>query len=711
MTRREWRDLGILLALSLAIRLGLYAILPREHLVSDEAEYLAAAWNLANGRGFSFYAEWPWLRPPLYLLFVALFLRLFASPQGPLSPEAQLAIRLAQIVLSLAVPALLYGLGRAMWSERAGKIAASVAALAFPLASLPHLVLAENLFLPLFLGAVTALVGFVKAGMRRTRIRWLIAAGLLFGLATLTRGVALAFLPLVCVWAALQGRHRPGKAFLYGGLLAGTVIAVLLPWALYTWKAFGRPIWVDTTGGYNFWLGTQGGQFRNSYEVHQTLLALPDPSSRQAYAYRKGWQAVTSDPGGYLRGRVVELRQLLRINYSADERLVDGFSLGAVSVAHLVAIFCFEDLLYLFLVPAALAGLFLSRREPARGAIFLWLGYSLGTGVLFFAIGRFRLSLWPFLALYAGVLEDRPWRTFERRERFLRLGAALVLSAAFWTVVLPSCIGPYPSASGATRLALRSRAVARHLACAERALAAGDLEGAWDALVPALAYRPDGAQPLPTVRVVLARWLRASGRSEEAIAVLEGSEWPYAVLLRGDLFRARGDLEKARAEFSNRRVIERNPVDWAYSYLEPPPVGAIDLGNGLDWGLIQGFYRAERDGERTFRWSKARASLRFPGAGTGAPLSLHLRYWAWRPAGEAAPEVQVLVEGAEVARFTARTGGWSTVTVALPASPPGSDVVVQLRCSAFVPGPRDLLNTGELRVLGLMLDTAEVWPR
>ncbi len=708
MTREARRDLGILLALSLAVRLGLLAVLPREHLVSDEPEYLAAAWGLAHGRGFSFYAEWPWLRPPLYLLFLSPFLRLFGGTEGPLSPQALLAIRFAQIALSLAIPALLYALGCTMWSNRAGRLAASLAALAFPLASLPHLVLAENLFLPLFLGVVAALVGYVRAGTPRTSLRFLLVAGLFSGLAVLTRGVALAFLPLVCAWMLLQSRGDLAKRLLYTALFAGTVLLVLLPWSIYTWKAFGRPVLVDTTGGYNFWLGTQGGQFRNAYKVHQTLLGFPDPLSRQAYAYRQGWEAISADPAAYLRSRAVELRQLLRINYGADERLVDGFSLGAVSVAHLIALFALEDLLYLLLVPVALVGLCLSRREPGRGLILLWLGFSLCTGVLFFAIGRFRLSLWPFLALYAGGITARPWSALRRPALFARLGIALLLTVAFWKVAIPSCLGPYPASLGATRLALRSRAVARYLARAEHALTRGDLQAAREALAPALEYRPDGVQPLAAARVVEAQWLRASGELDAALAVLEGSDWPQAALLRGDLLRAQGDLAGARAEFSHRRVVERNPVDWAYTHLEPPPTATIDLGGGLDWGLIQGFYRAERDGERTFRWSKGEAALRFPGVGSGRPLELHLRYWAWRPAGEAAPEVAVLVGGKEIARFVARTDGWSEVTLPLPPFPPGSDAVVQLRCTLFLPGPQDLLNTGELRVLGLMLDSAEV---
>ena len=745
-----WRDLGLVLAVGLALRVALWWVMPRGSLVSDEPEYLAAAEWLARGRGFSFYAQWPWLRPPAYLLFLALFLRLFGLNLTP--------IRLVQVALSLSVPALVYLLGRAMWDRRVALWAGLVAACWLPLAVLPHLALAENLFLPLLLGAFYCLVCWQK----HPHPGWLVAGGGLLGLATLTRALTVAFLPLAALWVICQGRAtrqvaptgtpdpHPRRtwwqALIPGALLVGAALIVIVPWTGYTWRAYGRPILVDTTGGYNFWLGTQGGQFHNAHEVQRTLLEIPDPASRQAYAYRKGWEVIAADPGKFLRGRLTEVRQLLRINYGADERLADGFSLGAVSVPHLLALFLLEDTFYIVLVPLALVGMFVGRGEPGRGLALLWLGYNLLVGVAFFAIGRFRLPLLPFLALYAAALVQRPWRSGDTllphppgrkrpgyegadvnvrapglgapegglplRSRAgnlpARLAAAGLLAVAFWIVAMPSCLGPYPASLGATQVGLRGRAVARHLARAEAAMFSGDLEGAQAALRPALAYLPDGFQPLPSARVVQAQVLRARGDEAGALAALEGSEWYQACLLRGDILRAQGDAEGARGQFELRKVAERNPLDWAWGHLHPPAGRQIDLGGGLDWGLVDGFYRGERSGEVTFRWSGPEARLRFPGAGTGSPLHLRLRLWGWRPVGERPAEVVAFADGVEMGRFTLPAGRWEEVVVPVPAVPAGEDVVVTLRTTTFLPGPPDLLETGQLRMLGVMVDWAEL---
>lgn len=706
MTRREWCNLGLVLLVALALRLTLWGILPREALVSDEPEYLASAAWLAQGRGFSFFDAWPWLRPPLYLLFLAPSLRLFGLALTP--------IRLLQVIVSLSVPALVYLLARAVRGWRVALVAGLLSALWLPLAVLPHLVLAENLFLPLLLAAVWCLVRYQKM----PRWGWLLGGGGLLGLAVLTRGAAVGFVPLAGLWVmARSGKWRGWRTVLPGILLVGAALLVILPWSVYNFLHYGRLILVDTTGGYNFWLGTQGGQFDHAQEVHQTLLEIPDPASRQAYAYRQGWVTITADPRGFLQGRLTEAGQLLRINYSADERLVDGFVLGEVSVPHLLALFLLDDTLYVFLVPLALLGLLLRGEQPGRGLILFWMGYSLLLAVGFFAIGRFRLSLFPFLALYAAAaLVERPWRRASEQDEegsprrpfsWKRMLAAGLLTVVFWVIVLPSYVGPYPGSLQSTLLGLRGRRAALHLARAEQAISDGDLDRAWELIERASAFRPDGVHPLATAQVVRAQWLRARGDDQGALDVIEDSRWYQAYLLRGDVLRSWGDLEGARAQFGVRAVIGRNPTAWAWEHLQPPAMREIDVGGGLDLGLVDGFYAGEQDGEMTYRWSKDTAWLRFPGAGTGQPAQLYLFLRGWRPLGEPAAEVAVSVDGVEVTRFPAPSE-WSEVVISLPGIPAGGEVVVTLQTGTFLPGPGDLLQTGELRSLGVMVAQAEL---
>src|SRR3712207_58730 len=105
-TQRRFRDplssylpLLLPLAAALIVRLLAWWTLPYRGQISDEAEYLAAATWLAQGRGFSFFKEWIWARPPVYLLFLAAHIQLF----GPANP---VPIRLSQAVLGVVTVGL-----------------------------------------------------------------------------------------------------------------------------------------------------------------------------------------------------------------------------------------------------------------------------------------------------------------------------------------------------------------------------------------------------------------------------------------------------------------------------------------------------------------------------------------------------------------------------------------------------------------------------
>src|ERR1041384_2272413 len=95
---RRWWPLGLVLLAALMLRLILWNNLPRQGMGSEEAEYLASAVWLRQGRGFSWHDGWLWTRAPLYPLFLAVHLRLFGLSLTP--------IYLSQTFLSLVQVAL-----------------------------------------------------------------------------------------------------------------------------------------------------------------------------------------------------------------------------------------------------------------------------------------------------------------------------------------------------------------------------------------------------------------------------------------------------------------------------------------------------------------------------------------------------------------------------------------------------------------------------
>lgn len=187
--------------------------------------------------------------PPLYPLLLSL-VSLTGSPGRSL-----LAQRIAGCVIGAVSVALIGFLGRRIGGERAGVVAASIAALYPPLVTADGLVMSE----PLFVAAVTlALLTACRLSaapevasparpirgarprhvLRPPRgLRWAIALGTVIGLGTLTRSEGLLLLPLLAwplAWAPASGRVRR--------LIACTAAAavVLAPWVIRNAVVFHR---------------------------------------------------------------------------------------------------------------------------------------------------------------------------------------------------------------------------------------------------------------------------------------------------------------------------------------------------------------------------------------------------------------------------------------------------------------------------------------
>ncbi|HEY8599275.1 MAG TPA: glycosyltransferase family 39 protein, partial [Thermomicrobiales bacterium] len=384
--------LVVILLVALALRLLVWWLAPHTEWLGDEREYYSAAAILADGRGFAFFDQSIWLRPPLYIVGIAALLRLFGQSLTP--------VWLIQIALSLGTVALVYLLGN-LWHDRrtVARLAALGCALYLPFAVYSRLLLSETVFTFLIVLAFVALTQHARGG------GWLplIVAGGAFGGAILTRGIALPFLAAIPLWAlALREGRRPVSwraALTRSAVVIGVALLIIAPWTVRNALVYHRLIPVDTTGGYNFWLGTLQGQ--NTGQIDATLREIPNQGDRQGVAWVRGWEIVRADPLGYAQKSLREAADLWRINFAAFERLTRGYGLGRVPVPWLGLTFVLDDLLYLIALPLAALGWMNTGRREDRRLLLLWLGWNCLTGALFFAITRFRLPLMPFVFILA----------------------------------------------------------------------------------------------------------------------------------------------------------------------------------------------------------------------------------------------------------------------------------------------------------------------
>ncbi|MHB8969181.1 MAG: hypothetical protein ACYC3X_04440 [Pirellulaceae bacterium] len=179
-------------------------------------------------------------RPPLYPLVLAA-----TAWQGQVTP---LAVAVLHVVLgSLTVVGVLilgqqWGLGRWSW------LAAGLVATDPILLRQASDVMTETM--ATFV-CVLGLLTLTQWSLRASYVR-AICVGAAWGLAILCR-------PTFLIWAALCGLYmlatqRSWKGIAQAMVCGGTVVAMLLPWGLRNYGAFGRPIVTTTHGGYTLLL-------------------------------------------------------------------------------------------------------------------------------------------------------------------------------------------------------------------------------------------------------------------------------------------------------------------------------------------------------------------------------------------------------------------------------------------------------------------------
>lgn len=159
--------------------------------------------------------------------------------------------RIGMVLLGAACVWLLFLVARALAGERAARWAAILFALH------PYAIFYSGRWsteTPFQAALLTLLVLLVRAKSGGGAV----VAGVVLGLATLTRSTAVVLLPMALLWYWIRNRRqfpRVGSALLLGALIA------LGPWAARNFVHTGVPTPITFVGPYNVWLGTNDSQY------------------------------------------------------------------------------------------------------------------------------------------------------------------------------------------------------------------------------------------------------------------------------------------------------------------------------------------------------------------------------------------------------------------------------------------------------------------
>jgi 4-amino-4-deoxy-L-arabinose transferase-like glycosyltransferase len=320
--------------------------------------------------------------PPGYPLFLAVFLSL---------GEAGISLaRWAQIFLSAAIAPLVYRLSLSLeTSRRSALIAGALICLNPMLVYFGLRMMSEVLFIFLLLGFFLAW----QSAWRSGDVRMAAVAGLVGGVATLTRGVMMPFGGVLALTAWLARRQQPRWAALvaFCGLAWAGAVA---PWTLRNWTVHRRFIPVSVQGGWNLYEGQtvdpEEIRFKRASAMGDEVRAkgLTDVFAVDAYFGAKAKAWISENPAQFARLCAVKAARFWRPAPEAPHGGAARFAVGAYSI---------------LLFSAAALGLFGTRRHPGASFLLAWIVFLNILHCVFVSDLRYRLPVEPMLAIFAGL--------------------------------------------------------------------------------------------------------------------------------------------------------------------------------------------------------------------------------------------------------------------------------------------------------------------
>lgn len=418
-----WGATALVLVAALVIRLGYIGSTPDPRLVHDALDYDGHAVSIAQGHGYSAtlaFGRPTAFRPPAYPYLLGGVYRLAGVERAPRQDRVHVA-RIAQAVTGVAIVGLLGLVAAQVWGAVVALVAMALAAVYVPLVTMSGTAMSEPLFDVFMLAALASALRHRRSAHR---IRWAVAAGLLAGLAILTRANAVILLPplVLAVWD-LRPRCS-WRSLAPPALLVVTAVLAVTPWTIRNARELHTFVPVSTQLG-SALAGTYNDQARTD-RTHPASWR----SIKWVPEYADLWAAVRRTPEATLEKelRARSLRYIrehpLYVGQVAMWATLRGLELTGrdwsrhtASTVSIDRTWADRGVLCFWIVAlVALAGAFtrLARRAPAFFWAFPLLMYA---SVVFLVIEtpRYRTPMDPFIVLLAALAVVAGARRLARR--------------------------------------------------------------------------------------------------------------------------------------------------------------------------------------------------------------------------------------------------------------------------------------------------------
>ncbi len=345
----------------------------------DEARYVFYGEEIRAGRGM--HAPGYDDKPTAYVM------PLFPLMIAAVGPDSLIKIRLAQLGLSASVAVMTFWIARHLYGEKVGWIAAILLLANLGWIRQPGFILTE----PLFIVLMTAATGMIL--YKPESWRWLAGAGVMLGLAWLTRGAA--FGALVFIFLYLWWRAGFIKTFMTGTVM----LLVISPWVIRNYWAFDSFVPVSTqsgnvlAGAYNdeVYKNPWGDGWVNPDDFYKNEPFFNDEIKYNQFLAKRGREWIQANPD--------KLPKLMAAHFLGFVRPWFKMTRNPIEFSYELMTWGVGVLLLLYSI-----GYTLKTRQQAM--ILMWLIVLGGflTHMLFFGIPRYRLPYAPLFAILQAVV-------------------------------------------------------------------------------------------------------------------------------------------------------------------------------------------------------------------------------------------------------------------------------------------------------------------
>lgn len=423
------RALAALTLAALAVRVVYLVLEPRCALTGDEPSWIEIGRQVGRPAiAFSPLRSDLVFYPPVFPYFVGALFRAFGTMK---------AVLWAQVVLgALLVPAV----GRAgalAFGRRVGLLAAGATAFYPELVWYPAHYWSETVFLLLLWWAIERTLAADARASRGAAV----AAGLLWGLATLTREISLYLVPLVALWMlrprAGAGGPAPARARrgLAPVLLVLTAALTVAPWTVRNALVFRAFIPVSTMGGLNLW---QGNTTLTHLQIYEVLATKGGPVEQDRYCRVMARETIAARQPGWVFEKLAEqMPEFWKAGSEVLDHLVGREACGPLPAARLVPVELLLVLPYLLVLALFLVGLARLRFSGAAWLLLLLLAAYNAAHVVAYATTRFRLPVLPVVFMVAAAAGADRREGALRPLRGWRLLALVALVAAALATLAP----------------------------------------------------------------------------------------------------------------------------------------------------------------------------------------------------------------------------------------------------------------------------------